>query len=391
MPDLRYDPVNDHWVAVAENRIRRPSEFEQTARPIPLALCPFCGGNEGETPPALAQYSFQAARPSATSPASATGRTKTGGGVQRAGRLPLKSRPAKEGGGGRLRRLPDQEQTGWMTRVIPNRFPAFGPQAAGIASDLWEEVPDSPYCQSGSPASCQELIIESPRHVEGYTDLEAAELELAFLVYRERLVELRRVESLKFAMLFKNCRFEAGASLSHVHSQLIALDFVPALVAAKARRMDLATDDGSGVGLLRRITDFEERVGVRLVSRSRNWLAFCPFASRFNFQTWVVPRRLGVPYWAQPAGALRELAHVVRELVVALEQSLNGPAYNVLFHNPPFDRQDQQGHFYIELFARMGNAAGFEWGTDCWINPVSPESAARQLRSRLRGSPNAVG
>lgn len=364
MPDLRYDPVNDQWIAIAENRIGRPSEFKPTARPNPLVVCPFCAGNESSTPPSIAIY------PSSDSDLMADGRTSGSNGK---GNHQL-ARDAQNIA------LEDPESGSWITRVIPNRFPAFGAKAPGIAHQLVQSIAGTPYAASGSDTSYQELIIESSRHVTGYSELSDLELDFAFLVYRDRFLALQQERNLKHAMLFKNCRYEAGASLAHVHSQLIAMDFVPPAIDAKCTRLSKVGEQNPGQLTLKKVMDFERREKTRVVAETRHWLAFCPFASRFAFQTWIVARENMDPYWLQSDEELQDLGRLTRNLVSALETTIDFPAYNVLFHNPPFGRKQNVGQSYVELFARVSNPAGFEWGTNCWINPVSPETAASRMR-----------
>lgn len=383
MPDLRYDPVNDQWIAIAENRIGRPSEFEPSARPNPLVTCPFCAGNEASTPPSIAIYDDDCQFPGSY-PSSSDSLPRSG--ERRGSRENGRSRSAP------LAALRDagrkQSSTGdcpppWITRVIPNRFPAFGAEAPGIALQLVNSIAGTPYAASGSETNYQELIIESSRHVAGYSELNSQELEFAFLVYRDRLLALQQEAGIKHAMLFKNCRYEAGASLSHVHSQLIAMDFVPPAIEAKCVRLAQVGEQNPSQLVLKKIAEFETRERVRVVSETDDWVAFCPFSSRFAFQVWIVAKSNMGPYWTQTNQQLRELSELTRSLVVALESALEFPAYNVLFHNPPFGRKNHSGQSYVELFARVSNPAGFEWGTNCWINPVSPESASQRLREFL--------
>lgn len=415
MPDLRYDPVNDQWIAIAENRLGRPSEFEPAARPVPLAQCPFCLGNEDATPDAIATYHLASsfAEPNSdvrtdmwhdrcqTQKTATSHQHETGQG-QFKRPAPVSSPPFSDtvSAVDDARVLPNGSDTAhltrpWITRVIPNRFPAFGFAAPSLSLALAESVIDSPYAVSGTANNYQELIIESSRHVEGYSQLNEQELASAFLVYRERLLDLQRDHSLQHAMLFKNCRYEAGASLSHVHSQLIAMDFVPPAIAAKSARLaaptgpagnapSLLAASGPAQCLLQQVADFEATTRRRVVLESQHWIAFCPFASRFAYQTWIVSKSDPRPYWCQSGDSLRELAVLVQQLIVALEMTLDMPAYNVLFHNPPFGQKECCGQSYLEVFARVSNPAGFEWGTDCWINPVSPETAAQRLRTGLK-------
>jgi UDPglucose--hexose-1-phosphate uridylyltransferase len=135
--------------------------------------------------------------------------------------------------------------------------------------------------------------------------------------------------------------------------------------------------------LLKQLAEFEIGKRLRVVAQGSLWTVFCPFASRFAFQTWIVPRNDWGPYWEQSDPAIAELATLVQSWTRAVEQVIERPAYNVIFHNPPLQSDGLVGHCYVELFARIGNVAGFEWGSNCWINTQSPEAAADLLRERF--------
>ncbi len=345
MSDLRYDPINDLWVTVAEVRTDRPNEYAPRAEIVPLERCPFCCGHETETPAPIAEWAWDSS----------------------------------------LNNLHPTATTDWLVRVIPNRFPAFEP-INGIADRVPPAAqPDvclQPYRSTRSLHSRQELVIESPRHVESYSQLNQEELLASFFTYRERLRCYRKLPELKYALLFKNCRPEAGASLAHIHSQLFGLDFVPKAVAARQRRLGRVGDTPSQ-WLLKQTADFEISHRTRLIAQGSHWSIFCPYASRFGFQTWIVPREQWGPIWDQEDAAIIELSRLVQRWTRAIEQTIERPAYNVLFHNPLLHSNNLPGHCYIELFVRIGTVAGFEWGSNCWINPHSPELAAQLLREKF--------
>lgn len=345
MADLRYDPINDLWVAVAEVRTERPNEYRPRAEVVPLERCPFCRGNEAETPSPIAEWAWDSSTQS------------------------LRPAAAHQ----------------WLVRAIPNRYPAFSNSSEPVETLVHRSAESNvaPYRFERSQHSCQELVLESARHVESYSQLHDEELFASFFAYRERLAALRQNKHLRYALLFKNCRPEAGASLAHIHSQLFGLDHVPAAAVARKRRLG-QSDAGSKPLLLKQVADFEIAHGIRLVAQGTDWTVFCPYASRFGFQTWIVPRREWGPLWQQNDAALIELARLVRTWTTAVEQILDRPAYNVLFHNPPLRGGEIPGHCYIELFARIGNVAGFEWGSNCWINTHSPEAAASTLRENFQ-------
>ncbi|MDP1562988.1 MAG: DUF4921 family protein [Pirellulaceae bacterium] len=348
MADLRYDPINDLWVAVAEVRTERPNEYRPSAEVVPLERCPFCRGHETETPDPIAESTWDAA-------------TNV-------------LQPVSDGN--------------WAVRVIPNRFPAFDPHLGPVEpiAALDSDKPGiivHPFRHARSLHSRQELVIESPRHVESYSQLNETERLASFFTYRQRLQHLRQNRQLKYVLLFKNCRPNAGASLAHIHSQLFGLDFVPSTVAARQRRLGRARATPSQ-WLLKQIADFELTQETRFVTQGQRWSMFCPYASRFGFQTWIVPRQNWGPLWEQDDAAIVELSRLVQTWTQAVEETIDRPAYNILFHNPLLRPTSLPGHCYIELFVRIGTMAGFEWGSNCWINTHSPESAANRLREKFK-------
>jgi len=179
-------------------------------------------------------------------------------------------------------------------------------------------------------------------------------------------------------MLFMNCRSAAGASLGHVHLQLIGSPVVSEHLQGRLNR-NLESVQRHGQSLIRRIMAWEQEQKIRIIKQTDNFCVFCPYASRFAFQVWIVPKDPQNGFIECPPAKRNELAQLCRSMVVQLEKLLDQPAYNLLLHTAPFGDADYD-HWYFELFPRLTCAAGFEWGTDIWVNPVSPEMATRRLQ-----------
>ena len=76
-----------------------------------------------------------------------------------------------------------------------------------------------------------------------------------------------------------------------------------------------------------------------------------------------------------------ELSGVIRQVIAKIEAALDRPAYNYIIHTAPFDTPElAHYHWHIEIMPSLTKAAGFEWGTGFYINPVPPEEAAAFLR-----------
>ena len=347
MSDLRLDPINNRWVSIARNRGDRPVEFAPMEQARQQILCPFCKGNEEETPPLSAAY------------------------LPDGSRLDEKSDPSS-----------------WSTRVIPNRYPSFSefvptefvPSKELKSDDESKEDSNHGPFQSNDMPGFQELIIPSPRHITSLSELEDDELFVSFQAYQDRLTHVQSLSWIKHAMLFMNCRPAAGATLGHVHSQLIGSTIVSDHLASCAHR-NKEHIQKHGQSIVQSIAAWEIDQADRIVELTENFCVVCPFASRFAFQVWIIPRSSTFDLTKCDAPVREELATLCRTVVLRYETVQDDPAYNLLFHSPPFAMLDGEfNQSYFELFPRLTRAAGFEWGTDIWINPVSPESAARRLR-----------
>ena len=329
MPELRKDPITGRWVIIAAERAMRPSDFiRQPAVPSGGRFCPFCPGNESKTPPEVLAY-----------------------------------RP----GGGR------PNESGWTLRVVPNKFPAL--RVEGDLDRQGEGVYDR---MNGVGA--HEVVIETPDHMLTLSELSEKQVEDVFWAMRDRIVDLRRDKRLRYIIVFKNHGAAAGATLEHTHSQLIALPVVP-----KRAQEEL---DGS-----RRYFDYRERCifcdilrqesdsGTRVVLESEHFLAVTPYASRFPFETWILPKRHSSHFEASEIPEVQNLGWMQRAILRKIDKVLEQPAYNLMIHSSPV----QEGamahyHWHIEIIPKLTNAAGFEWGTGFYINPTPPEEAARFLR-----------
>jgi UDPglucose--hexose-1-phosphate uridylyltransferase len=238
-----------------------------------------------------------------------------------------------------------------------------------------------PFGQCASAAGVHEVIIESPHHAASLSELDDFQLRATWAAYRDRLAEHARHGRWKYGQIFKNVGAAAGASIEHTHSQLIALPHVPGEIQTELSAC-AAYFAQHRRGLFAELISRELAAGERFVAQSPRFVAFCPFASRFPYEVWVLPRA-GSPRFDCVADddELEELGQFVQNIVRKIECVLSRPAYNLFLHSAPFDSQDYDHyHWHVELFPRVTRAAGFEWSTGYFINPVSPEEAAAALR-----------
>ncbi len=329
MSDLRFDPVTGSWVAIAQNRLDRPTEFIPIEQIRQQLICPFCAGNEENTP-----AHFQA--------------FDTEGNVL----------------------THEEGDSDWTARAIPNKYPSFHGNV---------EHPErcGPYSWNNTVGH-QEIVIPSPRHVTSLAELNRTELVACFKACQFRVREVARDESIKHVMLFMNCRARAGASLAHIHFQLIGSPIISRHLHDRVQRNQESVENFGGT-ILERAIAWEQEQKVRIVRETEHFLVICPFASRYAFQTWIVPRDSSIPFFDLSKTKTNQLAETCQRLVATLESQLEKTAYNLLLHQAPF-QMNQNDHWYFELFPRLTQGAGFELGTDIWVNPVSPSAAAKRLQ-----------
>lgn len=329
MPELRKDPVTGRWVIIATERAKRPSQYNKLIEERKGGFCPFCAGNEKSTPPEVLSY-----RPSST---------------------------PKDG-------------EGWWLRVVPNKFPAL--QQEGVLKRSGHGMYDQ---MTGFGA--HEVVIESPSHEQTFADLPEEQVQEIIWAFRDRTVELRKDPRMRYIMIFKNWGREAGASLEHPHAQIIGLPIVPKRVQEE-------------LGGSSKYFDYKERCvfcdmirqevedNRRVVAENDSFIALMPFASRFPFETWVLPKEHTSFFNDIQKNQVVELSKIMKSLFVQMKSALDDPPYNFVIHTTPFDETGSVPyyHWHIEIIPKLTKVAGFEWGTGFYINPTPPEDAAKFLQ-----------
>ena len=231
-----------------------------------------------------------------------------------------------------------------------------------------------------SGIGAHEVIIESPKHIQSLTSLDNGNVEEVLICYRDRLIDLKNDKRFVYGLLFKNVGFSAGASLEHTHSQLIVTPIVPQLVANEMTNAKTFYQQRERC-LFCDMIQQEIDTNRRIVISTDNFIAFAPFASRFPFEIWILPKKHESNFENLQGFEAEELAHVLKSVLAKLEVTLDFPPYNYIIHSTPFNVDESEYfHWHIEIIPRLTNIAGFEWGTGFYINPTPPEEAAELLR-----------
>jgi UDPglucose--hexose-1-phosphate uridylyltransferase len=338
--ELRQDPLSGRWVIIAAERGKRPDDFRPAAaeaerREAAPAFCPFCAGNETKTPPEV-----EALREPGTRP----------------------------------------DTPGWRVRVVPNKYPALTPGGPPVrrVRGLYESM---------DGIGVHEVIIDSPDHARELTDLPLSHVKEALEVYVRRIRGLENDPAYRYVQLFKNKGREAGASLSHPHTQIVATPITPKRVKEEIWSSERFWKD-NGSCIFCRLTEEERTAGERIVAANDHFIAFIPFAARFPFEIHFHPLRHATHFTSQTEDELDALAEILKTALGKLKAVLGDPPYNLVLHQAPNPATvaaispdlGRFFHWYLEVIPVLTRVAGFEWGTGFYINPVSPENAAQYLR-----------
>ncbi|HHU75330.1 MAG TPA: galactose-1-phosphate uridylyltransferase [Firmicutes bacterium] len=349
MPILRQDPLTGEWVIIATERARRPETFaskveEREAPPPRVDSCPFCPGNEHQTPSEVLVYRKN-------------GKNSEGAG-KGVGELYL-------------------DDTDWDVRVIPNKFPALerDPNAP-------RKMPSS-RCElflSHQGYGVHEVIIETPWHNRHLAELSVREVEMVLRSFQERTKALARDVQLRYVQIFRNHKKEAGASIEHPHCQLLALSYIPPLLNKEyARSHDFYLEEGRC--LLCSLIEMEEASGQRVVLQNDRYIAYIPFAAPLPFSAIIAPREHYSSLEVSPAGWEKDLAPLLKRFLGILAEKLEDPPYNFYLHVAPLRTPPlAYFHWHLEIIPKLTVVAGWEMATGTFINVTRPEEAADYLR-----------
>jgi len=329
MPELRKDPVTGRWVIIATERAKRPKSFNISKAPRQTGPCPFCPGNEGMTPPEIS-----AVRPHGGEP----------------------------------------NNGGWSLRVVPNKYPAL--RIEGGLDRKGEGMFDK---MNGIGA--HEVIIETPDHEKSIADLSEAQVADIIRAYKTRTQDLERDARFRYVLIFRNHGATAGASLDHAHSQIIATPIVPKRVQEEIHGATQYYEYKERCVFCDMISE-ETAAGKRVILENDEFVVISPFAARFPFETWLLPKKHASNFSQLPDEAVTHCAQALKELLSRTKQVLDDPPYNFIIHTAPaHEHHEPAYHWHIEIMPRLTHVAGFEWGSGFYINPTSPEEAAEFLRN----------
>jgi UDPglucose--hexose-1-phosphate uridylyltransferase len=329
MPELRQNFFTKEWVIIATERAKRPEELA-AHRPAPtvpsfVETCPFCPGNESKTPTEVTRFPASPSEP-------------------------------------------------WVVRVIPNKFAALSSEVQPTRSlrHLRRRVEGFGF---------HEVIIDGPDHSAYMATLPDAHVVSILGVYKERYNALSIDPRITHVTIFKNHGADAGASMQHPHSQLIATPVIPSQVRHRLHEA-LRHYDDTGECMFCHNVEREIVEQSLVVLKSEHFVAMEVYASATPFATHIFPLRHMATFGEITAAEIADLARVLRTLLAKIHTGLNNPDLNFTIRSGPSDYVGARHfHWYVSVIPRLTRVAGFELGSGMFINTVLPEAAAEFLRN----------
>jgi len=335
MHELRKDILLGRWVAILSNS-RTPAEYplaheEKTVQDN----CALCAGHEHETPPEITSI-----------------------------RMPSTQRNAP----------------GWWVRSIPSFHPLLqiegelGRKGVGIY-DMMNSI------------GANEILIESPEHNRRPENLGMEQMTRVITLYRDRVADLHKDARLRYVLIYKDSGKEAGAIFSHPVSFIMATPVIPKTVKDELDNAKLYYSYKERC-IFCDIMSEELRVGERIILETRNFVAFCPYAGQFPFESWIVPKRHCCAFHEITDDEIEDMGLILVSLLQKLRKVFNNPPFNYYIHTAPnmvprrghWHTLGEDFHWHLELIPRLVSTSGFEWGSGFYVLHTSPENAAKYLR-----------
>jgi UDPglucose--hexose-1-phosphate uridylyltransferase len=280
--------------------------------------------------------------------------------------------------------MPGVEGRPWSARAVVHPSPLY--RIEGEPTRRGEGIYDRM-----QPVGAHEVLVENPRHDRHLWNTSDAEIEQFLMLAAQRIQDLKRDARFKYISIFKNHGVNAGQDFEHPNSQLAATTFVPRRVLYELR---------AGRDYFRQkercvfcdIISQELRQDQRVLEVRGDFLAFCPFAPRVPYETWILPRtheaafeRFGL----SRSSNMRDLSALLRRTLQRIRTVTE--EFHLVLHTSPNTRHhsesldywktiDDDYHWHIEILPIISAKARSYTFKEVYYSPVASETAVARLR-----------
>lgn len=326
MSEFRKNMLTNEWVIIAGNRSNRPYDFvKNNTTKVEKKDCNFCPGNEHNTPETLFE-------------------------IKRDGI--------------------------WVVRVFNNKYPAVHSYNFENFGDNNEE--DVLFSDG---FGLHEVLVDTNKHDELIHDFKKSHMIDLLYALKNRHDFMSSKDELKYIQIFKNQGVEAGASISHSHWQIVGLPIIPTEIENIYNNFNIfkkSTNNCLMCGIIENEQKFKERV----VFESEHFIVFVPYAPKTSYEVMIVPKKHISSFASFEEILIEDFSICLKKLLNSVKMLRENICYNICFMDSI--KNDEDFHFYVKIIPRLGNAAGFEFATNMYINQVLPEIAAKRYRENLK-------
>lgn len=268
---------------------------------------------------------------------------------------------------------------GWSSRVFPAKNPILRVEndKNGKGHGLYDSM---------SRLGAHEVVVETPKSGIGLDQLSAEEIADGIKIIFDRISDLRKDTRFRYISVIKSRGAAAGGTIDHNYSEIKAYPFIPPFVRNKLDNC-LEYYRVKERCLICDMIDQELADRKRIVEEHENFIAVCPYASRFPFEIMVLPKKHGRILSDDPASSISDFAKIIKPVMAKLKSGLNSPAYNMVFHYLPVnsgteaEAESRAYHWHLEIIPRITVISADSFENGIFVNPTLPEDAAEFLRN----------
>lgn len=264
-------------------------------------------------------------------------------------------------------------QPNWTIRVIEN------PDALLEAREL--KMHSNQMFSYANNSGYQEIIVEHPNPKMSIEDMPLDHLVDILKVYRDRMEKLSAKPGIRHIQLTRNVGKEAGSRYDHPHAQILAVGVRNRWLSEEMNAAKTYYKEHQSC-LFCDVLETELSAKERLISANENFVAISPYAAKTPFETWILPKRHDSNFSSIKSTSLKDLASLLKDVIRAINGSLNYPPYNLMLHTLPIKGENRY-HWHIELLPRLTKRSGFDWSSGFYVNPTPPEDATKILKEAL--------
>ena len=214
----------------------------------------------------------------------------------------------------------------WLVRCFAATSPVF-------AIEVEEQKRAEGLYDKMGNVGAHEIVVAHRSHTISMSNFSEEDLSRLFHMYTDRILDLKKDKRFKYINIFRNHGELAGSYIAHPHSHILATPIMP-------QRIDLELSIQRNTSrrkercLFCDILNQEIHQNKRVVSINAHFVALCPFASKFPYETWILPRFHDDSFENLKDEAIRhDLIAIILDLLKRIEKLTN--AYSVVLHTSP--------------------------------------------------------